>query len=234
MRLLVTRPEDEGRRTAEMLRALGHEVLLAPLLRIEPIPDADFGPPPWPGVLMSSANAARAVAAHPRKGELVALPLLAVGDRTAEAAREAGFMDVTSAGGEATDLARAAATRFAGCKAPLLYLAGRDRARDLPAALGELRVRTVVVYRAIKVERLPSAVQAALAAGRLDGVLHYSRRSAETYLALADAAGLRAKALAPLHYCLSARIAAALADAPEVRIAAEPNEAALLRLIAGR
>ncbi len=233
MRLLVTRPEDEGRRTAEMLRALGHKVLLAPLLRIESIPDADFGSPPWSGVLMSSANAARAVAAHPRKGALFALPLLAVGDRTAEAAREAGFTDVTSAGGDATDLARAAAARFAGCKAPLLYLAGEDRARDLPAALGELRVRTVVVYRAIKAERLPSAVQAALAAGRLDGVLHYSRRSAETYLALADAAGLRAKALVPLHYCLSARIAAALAGARDVRIAAEPREPALLRLIAG-
>lgn len=233
MRLLVTRPDEEGRRTAEALRALGHEVLLAPLLRIEPVLDTDFGPPPWSGVLMSSANAARAVAAHPRKNELVALPLLAVGDRTAEAAREGGFTDVTSAGGDATDLARAAAARFAGCKAPLLYLAGRDRACDLPTALGELRVRTVVVYRAIKAERLPTAVQAALAAGHLDGVLHYSRRSAETYLALADAAGLRTKALAPLHYCLSARIAAALAGAPEVRIAAEPNEAALLRLIAG-
>jgi uroporphyrinogen-III synthase len=234
MRLLVTRPEDEGRRTAEALRAQGHEVLLAPLLRVEPLPDADFGPPPWSGILMSSASAARAVAVHPRKAELVALPLLAVGDRSAEAARDAGFVDVTSAGGDAADLVRAAATRFAGCRAPLLYLAGADRARDLPAELGELRVRTVVAYRAIKAESLPAAVQAALAAGRLDGVLHYSRRSAETYLALAEAAGLSEKALASLHYCLSARIAEALAGAPEVRIAAEPNEAALLRLIAGR
>ncbi len=234
MRLLVTRPEEEGRRTAEALRAQGHEVLLAPLLRIEPIPNADFGPPPWSAILISSANAARAVAAHPRKGELVALPLLAVGERSAEAAREAGFADVTSAGGDAKDLARAAAARFAGRSAPLLYLAGEDRAADLSAELGELRVRAVVVYRAIKAESLPPTLQAALAAGWLEGVLHYSRRSAEAYLALAQAAGLRRKALAPLHYCLSARIAAALAEAPDVRIAAEPNEAALLRLVAGR
>jgi uroporphyrinogen-III synthase len=234
MRLLVTRPEEEGRRTAEALRAQGHEVLLAPLLRIEPVIDANFGAPPWSAVLITSANAARAVALHPRKSELVALPLLAVGDRSAEAARAAGFADVTSAAGDALDLARVAAARFAGCCAPLLYLAGEDRARDLPAELGQLPVRTVVVYRAVKAEHLPPAVQAALAAGRLDGVLHYSRRSAEAYLALAEAAGLREKALAPLHYCISARVATALTGAPRIRVAAEPNDPAMLRLIAER
>jgi uroporphyrinogen-III synthase len=231
MRLLVTRPKEEGRRIAEVLRAHGHDVLVAPLLRIAPVPEVDFGPPPWSGILMTSANAARAIAAHPRRAELLALPLLAVGDRSAEAAREAGFADVSSADGDATALARAAAVRFAGCRAPLLYLAGADRASDLPAALGQFRVRTVVVYRALQAERLPAAVQTALATGTLDGVLHYSRRSAEAYLALAQAAGLREQALAPLHYCLTARIAEALAGAAEIRIAAEPNEAALLRLI---
>ena len=35
MRLLVTRPEPDNERTAAALRALGHEVMLAPLLAIE-------------------------------------------------------------------------------------------------------------------------------------------------------------------------------------------------------
>src|SRR5262249_61439308 len=83
MRLLVTRPEPDGARTAAALRARGHDVMLAPLLSIEPEVEADLGSGPWDGVLITSASAARAIAAHPRIGELVDLPLFAVGRRSA-------------------------------------------------------------------------------------------------------------------------------------------------------
>ena len=43
MRLLVTRPKEGGEHSATALRARGHEVLLAPLLRIEPVTDAGHG-----------------------------------------------------------------------------------------------------------------------------------------------------------------------------------------------
>lgn len=234
MRLLVTRPEEGGARSAEVLRARGHEVLLAPLLRIEPIVDADLGAPPYAAILLSSANAARAIAAHRRIGELKTLPVLAVGERSAQAARAAGFVDVHSADGDAQDLARAAAARFAGSRAPLLYLAGEDRARDLAGNLGGLKVHTAVVYRAVKAAILPPAVRMALAENRLDGVLHFSLRSAEAYLECAEVAGLRDKALAPQHFCLSARVAAPLAQAANVRIAARPDEVALLDLVGSR
>ena len=79
MRLLVTRPEPDNERTAAALRARGHEVMLAPLLRIEAVADADLGAPPWAAILLTSANGARAIAGHPRRGELLALPVLAVG-----------------------------------------------------------------------------------------------------------------------------------------------------------
>jgi uroporphyrinogen-III synthase len=231
MRLLVTRPEPDGERSAATLRARGHDVLLVPLLRVEAVADADFGAPPWAAILLSSANAARAVAAHPRMSALTALPVLTVGRRSAEAARAAGFIDVQSADGDAQDIARVAAARFAGSRAPLLYLAGEDRARDLAGDLGGLLVRTVVVYRAVKMTNLPSSVHAALQAGQLDGVLHFSQRSAEAYIACARAAGLLDKALAPFHYCLSSRVAEPLVGAANVRIAARPEEAALLDLV---
>ena len=67
----------------------------------------------------------------------------------------------------------------------------------------------------------------------IDGVLHYSRRSAEAYLAAARQAGLLEAALNnPVHYCLSARVAEPLrlAGAARLRIAARPDEAALLDL----
>jgi uroporphyrinogen-III synthase len=232
MRLLVTRPEPDNARTAAELRARGHEVMLAPMLRVEPVIDADLGNGPWAAVLITSANAARATALHRRRGELAALPVIAVGQASAMAAREAGFSDVTSADGDGGDLARLAAARFFGAARPLLYLSGEERAREL-AATG-LRVATVVVYRTVKEAALPENVRAALAAGAVDGVLHFSRRSVESYLDCArDVAG---PALQPIHYCLSARAAEPLqaAGASRIRVAAKPDEAGMLALVTSR
>jgi uroporphyrinogen-III synthase len=229
MRLLVTRPEPDNARTAAQLRAKGREVVLAPLLHIEPIAHADLGAPPWAAILLTSANGARSLADHPRRAELIALPVLAVGRASAEAARAAGFADVTSADGDADDLARLAAQRFAGARQPLLYLAGEDRSGEL--AVPGLAVRAVVVYRAAKVQKFLPAVRTALEQGRIDGVLHFSRRSVESYLDCSrDFVGA---ALQPMHYCLSARAAEPLrlAGAPRIQVAAQPDEASLLALV---
>src|SRR3954469_10311175 len=99
MRLLVTRPEPDNARTAAALRANGHEVMLAPLLHIEAVTNVDLGAPPWAAILLTSANGARAIADHPRRAELIALPVLAVGRSSADAARAAGFPAVTPAAG---------------------------------------------------------------------------------------------------------------------------------------
>src|SRR5690242_19984917 len=83
VRLLVTRPERDGERTARALRGRGHEVVLAALMQIEPIADAQLGTGPWSGLVMTSANVLPAFAAHPRRAELSKLPLAVVGERTA-------------------------------------------------------------------------------------------------------------------------------------------------------
>lgn len=223
MRLLVTRPEADAARTADALRARGHEVVVAPLLRIEPV-NAEFGGP-FDAVLMTSANAARAIAAHPRAGELFSLPCLTVGDRSAEAARAAGFTRVESADGALPDLVRLVTQRHTNGR--LLYLAGEDRAGEFSSH--GVAVETAAVYRAVAVEQLPPDV----ARAQLDGVLHYSRRSAATLLRLAEKAGALNAVLGLAHYCLSAEVAAPLraAGAQRIAVAASPTESALLTLL---
>jgi uroporphyrinogen-III synthase len=237
VRLLVTRPEPEGERTAARLRAGGHEVVLAPMLRVEPVADAAFGAGPWAGVVFTSANAVRAIAAHRRFGELPGLPAFAVGTRTREAAMAAGFSDVVSADGGVDDLAGLIAARIGGGGPSLLYLAGNDRAGDLAGALAKvgLPVETVVAYRAVIVGDFDARLRAVLAGGGIDGVLHYSARTADAFIAAAQAAGLTDFAMKIRHFCLSPQVAARLAaaGAVEIGIAAAPNEAALLALIDG-
>lgn len=234
MRLLVTRPEPDVLRTAEHLRARGHVAIVAPLMRIEAI-DADLGSGAWAAVLLTSANAARAVATHPRLPELIRLPILAVGRQSAEAARDCGFRDVTSAEGAAEDLVRLTAARAAGCPRRVLYLAGQDQSRDLAAELAPhgVEVRTVVVYRAVPLRQLPADVVVELRAGRIEGALHYSRRSASGLLEAAAAGGVREAVLDLAHYCLSFEVASVLreAGAGRMQVAPRPDEWSLIELI---
>ena len=235
MRVLVTRPEPDGERTAQKLRARGCDVLLAPVLQIELIVGNDFGAGPWDAVALTSANAAHALKQHPRRNELVALPVLTVGRRTAEAARAVGFTDVASAEGNEQALAHLIGGRYRGGNR-ILYLAGEDRAGDLAAAvaLKGIKVDTVEVYRAVAAQHLAPAVVAALETGTVDGVTHFSRRSAVVYLDCARAAGALDSALAPFHYCLSQAVAGPLiaAGAHRVAVAKSPEENALLDLVA--
>ncbi len=234
MRLLVTRPEPDAERTAAALRANGHVVIVAPLLRIEPVEDAAIAAGPCAAILVTSANAALAIARHRRFAELRTLPVFAVGGRSAQAMRAAGFADVATAAGDASDLARVVAQRVEN-GVWLLYLAGADRAGDLAGGLSArgFLVRTVDIYRAVAAADLASAAADALAHG-VDGVLHFSRRSAEAYVRAAHGAGIADSALnKPTHFCLSAKVAEPLAraGAADIRIAAEPSEPALVALV---
>lgn len=230
MRVVVTRPQSEGERTAAVLRARGHEVLVAPLMRVESIA-ANLGGE-WRAVVVTSANAPIAIMESAARSALIRLPLFAVGQRSAEAGRQAGFRDVVSADGDARDLVRLIATRVTGGGAPLLYLAGEDRAADL---LGDLSARGIaaemrVVYRGVTVS-FPPELTKALEAREVDAVLHFSRRSADNYVAGAKRAGIAGPALAVRHLCLSAQVAEALAEAGRIAIAARPDEAALIELL---
>lgn len=233
MRILLTRPEPEALRTAETLRAAGHTVTVAPLMRTEAVAADIAGR--FAAVLMTSANAARMVAAHPRAAELTGLPVFAVGARSAQAARAAGFRDVISADGALPDLVRLVAARFAGSGERLLYLGGEDRAGDLAGDLGAhgIAVETAVIYRAVAAETLPPQAALAIAAGEIDAALHYSRRSAAILLLLAERAGVLNGVLNLAHYCLSAEVARPLREAGAglIRTAATPAEDALLELL---
>ena len=228
MRIALTRPQADAERSASALRALGHDVLVAPLMRVEPIA-ADLSGD-WSAVVITSANAPMMIE---KNLEFVKLPVYAVGERSAQAARAVGFTQVMSAGGGAHDLVQLIVARHRDEK-PLLYLAGEDRAADL---VGELARHDIpadmrTVYRAVTAP-FPSALTDALRAGTLDAVLHYSKRSAENYIAGARETGIAPAALAVCHVCLSAQVADPLraAGAATISVAKHPDEAAIVELL---
>ena len=64
MAVLVTRPHPDDETTAKALRARGFDVLRAPMLRFEPVPFQDDADATYGAVIVTSANALRAIAPH--------------------------------------------------------------------------------------------------------------------------------------------------------------------------
>src|SRR5260370_8569804 len=113
---------------------------------------------------------------------MVELPLFAVGDHTAAAARQAGFTHVVSANGDAAnlrDLVLASLKAKELKKAStLLYLAGAEIARDLASELEEsgFRVVTQTTYKIIAVKSLPREASHAFPPNHPHPRRHHSRR----------------------------------------------------------
>ena len=236
MTILVTRPQPDNETTGASLRARGFDVLLAPMLRFEPVAlledeDADYA-----AIIVTSANALRAIEPQLPGHRWLKLPLFTVGDRTAAAARRAGFSKIISAAGDSQDLRELILAKARGKKrefgrGPLLYLAGADLSRDLAGELGEhgLTVVTRTTYRMVASSDLSPEVLEAIAANQVQAVLHYSARSARVFVDAVRAAGVEISALAVPQCCISANVATVLreAGASRVALASSPDENSL-------
>lgn len=236
MRIWITRPEPGATRSAARLRDLGHDPLIASIFEIVPT-----GAPPlggeFSGIVVTSGQAVPALA-----GSKLGFsgPIFAVGERTAEALRDAGFPNVVAGTGDAAGLARLVRECLPAGTA-LLHVAGADR-KDEPAASLEaagFEIRVWTAYSSRSIATLPRAVTLALSgsdsARPLDAALHYSRRSARTALDLIRKSGLEGAFRRLNHYCLSEDVALPLV---EVGIAAHfvparPTEDALLEGLDG-
>ncbi len=232
MRVLVMRAKADAERTAAALKALGHDAVLAPVLRIvprqAPVPTARFE-----AVLATSAHAF--VGGQEAVEALHRLPLFAVGAATAEAGRRAGFKDVRVSLGDASALATLV-TLTLPRPAHLIVLAGRDRKPGLEDALSQAGygLTFVEAYVAEAEQCWPAVAIEVLPRGDIAAAVHFSRRSAALALGLAKRHGLALPFLALSHLCLSKDVAVPLreAGAERVLVAAEPCEAALLKRLA--
>lgn len=215
MRVAVLRPEPGNADTCARLTVLGHDPIALPLFAVAPIawtpPGGDYD-----GLLLTSANAPRH--AGPRLARYATLPVLAVGAATAAAARAAGLAVARVGTGDAAALL----AEPHGCSR-LLHLGGEATT----VAVGGPVAASVPVY-ANRPREVPPARILELAGAR---VLLHAPSAARRFAELADQAGLdrRQVALAALSPAVASAAGAGWA---ELRVAAAPNEAALLRLTA--
>ncbi|ASE39938.1 uroporphyrinogen-III synthase [Brevundimonas vesicularis] len=218
-RIWITRAEPGASRTAARLRDMGFEPIIAPLLAIEnltpPVPDLT----PFTALAFTSLNGVAAFAALTRERDR---PVFAVGDATAQAARDAGFAEVRSASGDLHALARLIGSELS--DGVVLVPQAETPAGDFDAALvlagaRNVSIQPLIVYRA---GRTPVA-----APTEFDAVLIHSPRAAHI---LAEQGAPR------LSHAITACISPAAA-APLVAlgltpaVAQTPDEATLLTIL---
>lgn len=198
--VLVTRPEPDAAALAGRLAARGWRPVLCPLLEFAALP-AEVDAEGVAALIFTSANGVRAAPADPA---LRRLPVWAVGEATAEAARAAGFGPVRAGPSDAAALAAEIARAEGASGRLFLHLRGRHASGGLADALAAagLRLREVEVYEMRAARRLSPAAEDALGARRIVAVPVWSPRTAKVFAALAGG-----------RYDLSGAVAVAISDA---------------------
>lgn len=222
-RIWITRAQPGADVTAERVRALGHDAVVAPLLAVQVLPDVEVDLKGVAALAFTSANGVRAFAdASGERG----LKVFAVGAATAQAARSVGFKSVLSADGDVEALAEGIAARRGELRGAVLHPGAAEPAGDLAGSLEKqgVEARRLILYETAPVEDIDPALLT-----RSDAVLLHSPRAAQVLAKL-----LKAHPAPELRVLgLSKAVVQPLA---RTRLAAKvfppfPLEAALLNLI---
>ena len=209
---------------------MGFLPVVAPLLEIQRLPMRLPEPAVVQAVLVTSGNAI-----DPLPPEWHDRLLLTVGDTTARRARDAGFMRVESADGDAAALAALTCARCDPRAGALLLVSGKGQGRALVAALRDagFRVHQRVAYAAVPVSRLPAAARAPLERGDIGTVLFFSAETARQFIRLIGKAGMT-PSLAHLEaITIGALAGVALRGVPwsRIRVASQPTQNEMLALL---
>ena len=228
--ILITRPEPGASETARRVQALGLTPVLCPMFIIRQVP-ATLPPALRVGaVLVTSGNAIPALPMAYRP-----VPLFAVGNTTAERARQAGFTQVTSADGDAQALARQVRQLVNPAAGTLLLAAGRHNGKPLATELRQAgyRVSRRVLYAAEPVAALTPEATSALHHGQVRAALFFSADTARRFVALARTPPLQAALRDVDAVAIGPAAGVALEALPwrHIHVAARPTQDEMLALL---
>jgi len=176
--VVVTRPEPDASDYADELRDHGFDLLVEPMLVIEPLAFSKPDLSQYDGVLFTSANAVRVV------GDGFSGVAYCVGKHTAKAAQEAGFSDVFSVNGTGVDLLDHIVALPDSCSNKLLHVCGQHVAFPLVQRLNEAGIKAdaLCVYHSKYVDQFSDDFIAVLNGGKVNAVTFFSKRTADAFV----------------------------------------------------
>jgi uroporphyrinogen-III synthase len=223
--VLLTRPREESEALAAPVEARGYNAAIAPMLRIEPLPDIALPDlSAYDGVVFSSANGIHSFQKISEERNLAAW---CVGPATARAAIIAGFETIRSGNAGVAGLAQLAE----GNEKRLLHVSGLDVREQVE--LPGVQIDRIAIYDAVPAEELPDDVLGLLDQNAIAAALFFSSRSAECFVRLLGKYGRTGAAKSIKALCLADSVVKSVSavDWLDVRAAAAPDRSHILALL---
>jgi uroporphyrinogen-III synthase len=228
--VLITRPEPGASQTADRVRQLGFDPVIASVLEVDRKGRLSAAPVNWVASILTSQNAILSVPlAHRTK------PAFTVGQATATLASSAGFQNIISGDADATALVPLIAEHVSPAEGSLFFPTGRFRGKALADALRERGYRVIrrVAYQAVPVRALPQAALTRLRHRQLDVAMFFSTETASHFVRLVRQTGLEESVEDVEAVSISEGAAVALRHLKwrAVTVAPKPNQEAMLALL---
>lgn len=230
-KILVTRPAPDNETSAARLVALGFDPVILPLIEMQALTPELPAPHQISALAVTSANALRALETSHSLSAYTALPLFAVGDKTASVANELGFEDITIAQGDLSSLT--AILKQNHFERPVFYPHGVHVSGDLRELLRPHGIEVVAVeaYGMTARADLPDNTLDQLETGVIAAGGFYSERTSAIFADLAQQLSNEAKRRFSA-FCLSEKIASPLKRAGfrNIHLADHPSEEAMMAI----
>jgi len=222
--VLITRPDGDSRQISNDIKAKGYDVLCVPFLNVilheQKIDDLES----YAGLIFTSRNGVRAYCQNTQKRDL---PVWVIGDATADIARAEGFSNIHNAKGGVQDLEDI--LKEVNHEKPLLYIRGRDVARDIEGK----NIQEKVLYHTEKIEQIDNAVMDSIEAGDFSHITFFSTRTAQAFIECVEAAGIKNGLRRTKALCLGDSMLKSLSVLPwrSIEAADAPNRKILVTLL---
>jgi uroporphyrinogen-III synthase len=175
--ILLTRPEPQNQPLIQALTEQKLKFSVQPLLTIEKLPSIPFHDlGAIDGIIVTSANA---LYYHSDLSPFLSIPLLAVGDMTADAAKNAGFQTIYTAAGHVDSVLERLPIFFSE-PCTLLYITGQYRTRDL--CHPDYQIIHYPTYIAHQIGKFDEDFLNNIAHDPIHDLVFYSKRTFESFL----------------------------------------------------
>jgi uroporphyrinogen-III synthase len=227
--LIITRPEEDAKSLAATLSKQGFDCIIDPMLTIRPLHNNQsaleqaLNKEPQ-AILIASRHAIRTLAQMTDERHI---PVIAVGQATADCAKSLAFNVVHMAGSASQALVAYALKHCAPERGALLYARGVEVTSDIAVALaqGSFAVDSVILYEAKPATHFTAEVIRFIETGTANGAVFFSQHTASTYVKLVESTGLTERHMRLRAICMSEAIAEKLRSLPwqMVKVAARPD-----------
>tara|TARA_Y100001970_G_scaffold294364_1_gene451628 strand:- start:47922 stop:48683 length:762 start_codon:yes stop_codon:yes gene_type:complete len=241
--VLITRPKEDADHLASAIHTLGANPLIMPMLNINYLEGSAPNFVGVGGILFTSSNGVRALSLRlPSEHSAFSIPIFAVGEATAEKARENGFSNIFVGNGDVKALISCVKSNLSPQTCELVHIAGVDVAGNLSRELGTLgfKIRTEVLYEAEPVKIIDYQLLNKIKSGKVDCILFFSTRTIKTFASLIESVDCSRSMVTIDAVCLSDTIAREAEILPwrQVVVCEQPTQQSLLtalrNLVAGR